>query len=101
MRAEQINRVSTTVLTVLSLTALCAVVSGYIYRPTPTGDEGLAAHLFQLSIVALAPTGFLFLSSAEWTQPLRNIGRLTLPAAAVVVAFAALYYLEHFHNSAR
>ena len=53
MRGQQINRVSGKVLIVLSLTALLAVLSGYAQPPQL--DEGTAAQIFQLSIVALVP----------------------------------------------
>jgi len=94
MRGQQINRVSGKVLVVLSLTALLAVLSGYTQPPQP--DEGTAAHIFQLSVVALVPMFLLFLASADWRQPLRSVRRLTFPAAALVLAFGALYYLEHY-----
>jgi uncharacterized YccA/Bax inhibitor family protein len=94
MRPQQINRVSRIVLVVLSLTALLDVVFlGYTQPPMP--DEGTGAHLFQLSIVAMAATGFLFLATADWTQPVRTLRRLAFPAVVVVLALAALYYLEH------
>jgi hypothetical protein len=53
MTGQQINRVSGKFIIVLSLTALLAVLSGYFEPPQP--DEGTAAHIFQLSIVALVP----------------------------------------------
>ncbi len=65
---------------VLSFTALLSVFSGYTHAPLP--DEGTAAHIFQLSIVALVPMIFLFLATADWTQPLRNLRRLAFPAAS-------------------
>jgi prepilin signal peptidase PulO-like enzyme (type II secretory pathway) len=94
MRGQQINRVSGKVLIVLSLTALLAVLSGYTQPPQP--DEGAAAHIFQLSLVALVPMILLFLATADWKQPLRSARPLTLPAAALFLAFGALYYLEHY-----
>ena len=95
MRGQEINRVSGILLTVLSLTALLDVLLvGYTQPLLP--DEGTAAHIFQLSIVALIPIGFLFLSTSDWTQPVRTVRRLAFPAAALVLAFAALYYLEHY-----
>jgi hypothetical protein len=95
MRAQQINRVSGKVLIVLSLIALLAVLSGYTQPPQP--DEGTAAHIFQLSIVALVPMIVLFLATADWAQPLRSAARpLAIPVAALVLAFGALYYLEQF-----
>ena len=95
MRGQEINRVSGIVLIVLSLTALLDVLL-LGYTQPPLSDEGTGAHIFQLSIVALLPTGFLFLTTADWAQPLRIVRRLVFPAAAVVLAFAALYYLEHY-----
>jgi len=108
MRAEQINRVSTIGLFVLSLTAfvtvllglvLPAVLSGQI--PPPEPDEGTGAHIFQLSIAALVPMGFVFLATADWTEPLRSMRRLAFPAAAVVLAFGILYYFETYYPAHR
>ena len=95
MRAQQINRVSGKVLIVLSLIALLAVLSGYTQAPQP--DEGTAAHIFQLTIVALVPMMVLFLATADWRQPLRRATRpLVIPVATLVFAFGALYYLEQY-----
>ena len=92
MRLERINRVSNRAILVLSLTALIAVSSGYAQPPQP--DEGTAAHIFQLSIVLLVPMILLFLATADWTQRGRSARPLAIPAAVLVVAFGALYYLE-------
>ncbi|MGC2696949.1 MAG: hypothetical protein WA738_14280 [Candidatus Angelobacter sp.] len=94
MREQQINRISGTVLIVLSLTALLAVLSGYFQPPQP--DEGTAAHIFQLSVVALVPTILFFLATADWKQPWRSARPLALSSAALLLAFGALYYLEHY-----
>ena len=94
MRRQQINRVSGKVVVVLSLAALLAVLSGYIQPPQQ--DEGAAAHIFQLSIVALVPMILLFLATADWKQPWRSARPLSFPAAALVLAFGALYFLEHY-----
>jgi hypothetical protein len=92
--AQRINRLSRILLIVLSLTALVDVLLlGYTRPPLP--DEGAGAHIFQLSIVALVPVGFLFLVTADWTEPVRIVRRLAFPAVVVVLAFVALYYLEH------
>jgi hypothetical protein len=99
MRVQRINRVSSVVLSVLSFIALLDVLLlGYTQPPLP--DEGTGAHIFQLSIAALVPTGFLFLATADWTQPGRTVRRLAFPGAVVVLAFAALYYLEHYYYPA-
>ena len=94
MPGQQINRVSGKILIILSLTALLTVLSGYTQPPQP--DEGAAAHIFQLSIAAMAPLILLFLATADWRQPLRSARPLAFPAAALLLAFGALYYLEHY-----
>ena len=94
MREQQINRISFRIIVVLSFLALFAVFSGYAQPPQP--DEGTAAHVFQLSIVALVPMILLFFGTADWKHPSRSARPLAFPAAAVVLAFAALYYLEHY-----
>ncbi len=94
MRGQHINHVSGKAALVLSLTALGAVLSGYFQPPQP--DEGTAAHIFQLSIGALMPIIALFLATADWRQPLRSVRQLVFPGATLVLAFGALYYLEHY-----
>ena len=94
MRGQHINRVTGRVVIVLSVTALLTVLSGYIHPIEP--DEGSAAHIFQLSIAALVPMILLFLATADWKQPLRSARPLAFSAAALVFAFGALYYLEHY-----
>jgi len=95
MRGEQINRISGKVIIGLSLLALLTVASGYLQ--SPQRDEGTAAHIFQLAIAALVPAIVLFLATADWKQPLRSARPLAFPAVALVLAFAALYYLEHYY----
>jgi cytochrome bd-type quinol oxidase subunit 2 len=92
---QQINRVTARVMMVLSVIALLMVLSGYMQSPQP--DEGAAAHIFQLSIAALVPAVLVFFATADWTQPWRSVRPLLLPGAAVMLAFAALYYLEHYY----
>jgi heme/copper-type cytochrome/quinol oxidase subunit 4 len=94
MTGQKINRVSSTVLIVLSFVALGTVFSGY-FQP-PQSDEGTAAHIFQLSIVALVPTILLFLFTADWKRPRLSTWPLAIAAVLLVLAFAALYYLEHY-----
>lgn len=99
MRAEQVHRISSKVILVLSLIALLTVLSGYLqspHAPAPE-DEGAGAHIFQLSIVLLAPVLLVFLATADWTRPRRSVRPLAIPAVALVLAFSALYYLEHYY----
>lgn len=91
----RIHRVSGTMITVLSLVALFTVLSGYFQAPQP--DEGSAAHIFQFSIALLLPVGAVFLATADWKRPWPSIRSLAFPAAALITAFAALYYLERYY----
>ena len=93
MRGQRINRLSGNIISVLSLTALATVLIGYTQPPLP--DEGTLAHIFQLTMVALVPMILLFLATVDGRQGLRSARRLAVPGAALAVAFAALYYLEH------
>jgi hypothetical protein len=92
--AQQVNRVSGRVLIALSVVALLTVLSGYFQAPQP--DEGSAAHIFQLSIVLLAPTSLTFLATADWARPWQSVRLLAFSGAVVLAAFAALFYLERF-----
>ena len=92
---EQLNRISKTVLIVLSIIALVTVLNGYRYPYVPNEDEGAGAHIFQISVVALLPTLLVFLSTADWVRPARNIRFLAVPTVILTLAFCALYYLEH------
>jgi cytochrome bd-type quinol oxidase subunit 2 len=94
MTGQQINRVSSKFIIVLSLIALLTVLSGY-FQP-PQRDEGTAAHIFQLSILVLFPAILLFLATADWKRPTRSARRLAFPVVTLVVAFAALFFLEHY-----
>jgi len=97
MAAHQINRLSAKIIIVLSVLALLTVLSGYTHPPQPPEpDEGTAAHIFQLSIVAVALSIVLFLVTADWKHPFRSVRPLAFPAVALALAFSALYYLEHF-----
>jgi hypothetical protein len=93
MERQQLNGLCCAAVTIFSLIALLTVISGY-FQP-PQADEGTAAHIFQLSIAALVPVILLFVETADWKQPSRSGRPLILPAAALLLAFAALYYLEH------
>jgi hypothetical protein len=104
MGAPQVNRVSNIGLNVLSLTAFVTVLLGLVvpvvlrgHLGPPESDEGTGAHIFQLSIVALLPVGLVFLATADWTHPWRSLRRLAFPAAAVVLAFSTLFYVEHVY----
>lgn len=102
MGGQQINRLSSIGLIVLSLSALLTVLTGALLavfsgqNQVRQSDEGTLAHIFQLSIVALVPMTLLFLATADWARPVRTVRRLAFPATAVVLAFGVLYYFEHY-----
>jgi hypothetical protein len=84
---------SFTALLPLLIVVAGGLITGHLAPPDP--DEGTGAHVFQLSIAALLPTGLVFLTTADWTRPARLAWRLAAPAVFVVAAFALLYYYEH------
>ena len=101
MTKQTINKVSGYTVLGLSLFSMLLVGGATIltmlgrFNPSPDGDEGTAAHLFQLAIVLLFPAGLAYLVTADWHQPLKVAKRLVIPAIALVVAFSTLYYMEH------
>jgi cytochrome bd-type quinol oxidase subunit 2 len=97
IRAQKLNRASAIASIVLSLIALLTVLTGYLQPPQPRqADEGSAAHIFQLSIAALFPTILTFLATADWKHPARSARPLLFPATMLIIAFTALFYLEHY-----
>jgi hypothetical protein len=88
------HRLSSIAIVLLSSVALLVVVWGY--SQPPARDEGTGAHIFQLSIVTMLPMMVLFLTTADWQRPWRTARPLAVAVAATVLAFGALYYLEHF-----
>jgi hypothetical protein len=96
MTAQQTNRLTSKVIMILSVLALLTVLSGFTHAPQPPEpDEGAAAHIFQLSIVAVAFSILVFLTTADWKQGLRAVRPLAFPAVALVLAFGVLYCVEH------
>jgi len=97
MRTQTIHRLSGRIAVIFSLIALVTVLLGYTKpRGTVEADEGAGAHVFQLSIVALAPTILVFLITTDWKRPRQGALPLVLCASALGLAFTALYCLEHF-----
>lgn len=101
MSEQRANRISDHIVLGLSLFAMTLVTGAAVltmqgrFDPSPGGDEGTAAHLFQLAIVLIIPAGLTFLATADWRRPWVVAKRLMVPAVALIVAFATLYYMEH------
>jgi sulfite exporter TauE/SafE len=101
MSEQRANRISGYIVLGLSLCAMGLVVGATVltmqgrFDPSPDGDEGTAAHLFQLAIVLIIPAGLAFLATADWRRPWIVAKRLMVPAVALIVAFSTLYYMEH------
>jgi hypothetical protein len=88
-----LHRLATRAMILLALVALLTVISGYFQKPQP--DEGTGAHIFQLSVLALMILIPLFLATANWSEPRKQIAPLAITGGALIAAFGALYYLEH------
>lgn len=101
MEQETIHRTSRRIVLGLSLFAMALVVGATVLtllgvlHPSADADEGTAAHLFQIAVALLVPSGLAFLATADWRQPRTVARRLAVPAIALVVAFSTLYYMEH------
>lgn len=100
MRKDRLNRISSAVLLVLSLTA--SVVPWLLewrrgFDQPPLADEGTPAHVFQLSIVLLMPVVLIFLATADLRRPWQIVRRSAIPAALVFLSVAGLFYYEHIY----
>jgi hypothetical protein len=96
-----LNRLSTLSLIVLSAIAFPVLPLWYgmltRHVPPPEGDEGTAAHVFQLSISGLLPIGLVFLATTDRTQPVQAMRRMALPGVLVVLALSTVFYLENVY----
>ncbi len=86
MTSEHVHRTSWHIILGLSLFTLL-LASGATalallgkFTPSPDGDEGAAAHLFQLSVVLLVPTGLAFLGTTDRHRPWQVARRPAFPA---------------------
>lgn len=92
MKRRSTNRIGM-ILPVVSSAAALALVLGHVAAGTPPQtDEGTAAHLFQLLILAQLPLVILFTATSDWTRPARSLLVLLVQALAGVAALGALYW---------
>ncbi len=93
MDKQRINRGAGTFLMVLSVIALGTVLTGYFQAPQ--ADEGTAAHIFQLAVIAVLPVSLIFFATADWNDVRRSARPLIVTGVCLIIAFSALYYLEN------
>ena len=75
---------------VCSMIALAIVVGNVVAGVPRQADEGIAAHLFQLLMVAQVPLVVGFAAFTDWSKPSRLIVALTAQVLAFAAALAAL-----------
>ena len=95
MRRDLINRIAANTPLVLSLIAftlvLVAVATGW---GQVRGDEGAAAHIFQLLIVVQLPFMVTYMMTANWRRRGPALGRIALQVAGLALAFAPVAYFH-------
>ena len=95
MRREIVNRIAANTPPILSLLAfmlvLASVATGWGQVP---GDEGAAAHIFQLLVVVQVPFIVTYIMTADWRRRGSVLGRIVLQAAALVLALAPVVYFH-------
>lgn len=95
MTRRKINRISAIAPIVMSLLAvlivLIAVTTGWERNLT---DEGAAAHLFQILIVAQLPFILAFLVTADWKRLIQVARPLALQALCIGLAFCSVAYFK-------
>ena len=60
----------------------------------PPGDEGAAAHLWQLLLGLQIPLILAFVATADWRRPLGPVGMLGLQVLALMIATAPVAILR-------
>jgi hypothetical protein len=94
MKAALLKKPSALLPIAMSLAALGLVLGhAAIYGIVHEADEGTAAHLFQILMVAQVPLIAWF--AIKWLPraPFQALRVLGLQAAAVIAAFASVYFL--------
>jgi len=94
MRRSLIGKPSGFLPLAMSLVALAMVLQHYArFGIVHEADEGTAAHIFQILMVAQVPVVAFF--AIKWLpqQPRQAVGVLALQAAAGLAAFLAVFFL--------
>jgi hypothetical protein len=92
---EAINRVCAIAPIVMSVLALLLLLFAFATGwGQGHGDEGAAAHLWQLLIGGQAPFVLAFLATADWDRWQRVAGPFALQVGALVLALAPVAYFK-------
>jgi len=95
VRREAINRVCAIVPIVMSALALLLLLFAFATGwGQGHGDEGAAAHVWQLLIGGQAPFVLTFLATADWDRWRRVAGPFALQVIAVAFAMAPVAYFR-------
>jgi len=95
VRSETINRVCAIVPIVMSVLAILLLAFAFATGwGQGHGDEGAAAHLWQLLIGGQAPFVLGFLATADWDRWRRVAGPFALQVGALVLALAPVAYFR-------
>jgi hypothetical protein len=78
----------------LAISLLLSVLLFHSNTPQPDGDEGSAAHLFQLLTGGQVPFIAVYLITADWRRWVSVAGRLSLQLGAILAAFAPVAYFH-------
>jgi len=81
----------------MSALAISLLASVLLFRretPQPNGDEGAAAHIFQLLIGGQASILAVYLITADWSRWPRVAGQFALQVGAILIAFAPVAYFH-------
>ena len=95
MRSETVNRVCAITPIVMSALAVLLLIFAFVTGwGQGHGDEGAAAHLWQLLIGGQAPFVLGFLATADWDRWQRVVGSFALQVGALAVALAPVAYFR-------
>ncbi len=95
MSREAINRICAVAPIVLSALAVLVLVFAFATGwGQGYGDEGAAAHLWQLLIGGQAPFVLAFLATADWDRWQRVAGPFALQVCALALAFFPVAYFR-------
>jgi hypothetical protein len=95
MNRQNINLISATASIIFALQAFIVVLLGITTGwDRGLADEGPAAHIFQLLIVAQVPCVLIFLATADWKRRKQVAPPLAALAAILVITFATGRYFN-------